>query len=77
MHQNIHGPQNFTPLIFSINLSRIKKRLRSKWSTLMYVEKVQNLDSICSSLEYICELSFDKKCAIIRNEFEIEKIHDI
>ena len=44
MHQNIHGPQNFTPLIFSINLSRIEK-------SLLFVEKVQNLDSICSSLE--------------------------
>ena len=51
MHQNIHGLQNFTPLIFLINLSRIEKNIEKQWSALLFVEKVQNLDSICSSLE--------------------------
>ena len=52
MHQNIHGPQNFTPLIFSINLSRFEKRLKTNGLyTLQFVEKVRNLDSICSSVE--------------------------
>ena len=29
VHQNIHGSQNFTRLIFSINLGRFEKRLRT------------------------------------------------
>ena len=44
MHQNIHGPQNFTPLILSINLSPLKK-VENQWSTLQFVKKVRNLDS--------------------------------
>ena len=45
---------------------------------VLFVEKVQNSDSICSLIFGInLDLIFDKKCAIIRNEFEIEKIHDM
>ena len=77
MHQNIHGPQNFTPLIFSINLSRIEKRLRSNGLLYCLQKKYKTWIVFAAHWNKSASLIFEKKCAIIRNEFEIEKIHDI
>ena len=76
MHQNIHGPQNFTLSIFLINLSRFKKRLRINGLLYILWKKYETGIVIAAHWNKSASLIFDKKLAIIRNQFEIEKIQD-
>ena len=61
MYQNIHGPQNFTPLIFSINLSRFEERLRTNGLLYSLQKKYETWIVFAAQWNKSASLIFDKK----------------
>ena len=61
MHQNVHGPQNFTPLIFLINLSRFEKRLRTNGLLYSLYKTYETWIVFAAQWNKSASLIFDKK----------------
>ena len=62
---------------FFNKLKSLWKKVENQWSTLQFVKKYETWIVFAAQWNKSASLIFDKKWAIIRNEFEIEKIHDI